>query len=68
MFGIWAEVWGGMTRRRCAWLKADGAIQRFDRQQAEAEATRLAVERAMAIRIRPRVSDTQCDDCPKKVH
>jgi hypothetical protein len=22
MFGIWAEVWGGVTGHRCGWLKA----------------------------------------------
>jgi hypothetical protein len=46
MFGIWAEVRGGVTGHRCAWLKANGELQRYaTRQQAEAEATRLARER-----------------------
>ena len=45
MFGIWAEVWGGVTGHRCAWLKADGVIQQYQtREEAEAEATRLARE------------------------
>ena len=45
MFGIWAEVWGSVTGHRCASLKADGVIQQYQtREEAEAEATRLARE------------------------
>jgi hypothetical protein len=47
MFGIWCQVWGCcVTGSRSAWLKANGEIQRFEtREQAAAEATRLARER-----------------------
>ena len=46
MFGIWCEVWGGVTGSRRSWLKAEGEIQRYDtREQAEAEAARLAQDR-----------------------
>jgi hypothetical protein len=46
MFGIWCQVWGGVTGRRSAWLKANDEIQRFEtREQAAAQATRLARER-----------------------
>jgi hypothetical protein len=41
-FGIWCEVWGGVTGHRCAWLKSNGEQQRFtSRDEAEAEAMRL---------------------------
>jgi hypothetical protein len=26
-YGIWCEVWGGVTGRRGAWLKVEGQIQ-----------------------------------------
>jgi hypothetical protein len=41
-FGIWCEVWGGVTGSRAAWMKADGQLVRFgSREAAEAEAARL---------------------------
>lgn len=44
MFGIWCEVFGGITGHRSAWLKAtDGGIQRYDtRKEAEDIADGLA--------------------------
>ncbi len=45
MFGIWCEVWGGVTGSRRSWLKADGENPTVWREQAEAEAARLAQDR-----------------------
>jgi hypothetical protein len=40
MFGIWCEVWGGVTGNRAAWMKADGEIVRYEtRDEAETEAS-----------------------------
>lgn len=30
MFGVWCEVWGGVTGAREAWLKRNGEIMTFD--------------------------------------
>jgi hypothetical protein len=41
-WGVWCEVWGGVTGRRRAWLKDDGRPAEFgSRAEAEAEARRL---------------------------
>jgi hypothetical protein len=45
-YGIWAEIYGGTLGYRCEWLKANGEMLRYDtRDEAVAEATRLALER-----------------------
>jgi hypothetical protein len=42
IYGVWCEVWGGITGNRTAWLKADGKIAEFDSiAEAAAEAARL---------------------------
>ncbi len=46
MFGIWCEVWGGVTGSREAWLRCDNARVRFaDQTEAEREAERLTRDR-----------------------
>lgn len=42
-FGIWCEVWGGVTGPREAWLKDNDGLRRVfaTRDEAEAEAARL---------------------------
>jgi hypothetical protein len=46
MFGIWCEVWGGVTGHRAMWLKADGKLAEYaTREEADAEAQRLNKER-----------------------
>jgi hypothetical protein len=41
-FGIWCEVFGGVTGHRQSWLKHCGELARFaSRAQAEQEAARL---------------------------
>jgi hypothetical protein len=38
-WGIFCEVWGGITGRRSAWLKSNGKLAVFSsREEAEAEA------------------------------
>lgn len=40
-WGVWCEVWGGITGSREAWMKRDGKIARFvAREEAEAEAAK----------------------------
>jgi len=41
-WGVWCEVWGGVTGSREAWLKSNGARATFaTREEAEAEAAGL---------------------------
>lgn len=40
-WGVWCEVWGGVTGSRAAWLKSDGALRMMTRAEAIAEAERL---------------------------
>jgi hypothetical protein len=41
-WGVWCEVWGGVTGSREAWLKIDGKVATFPTcDEAEAEARRL---------------------------
>lgn len=41
-WGVWCEVWGGVTGAREAWLKNDGKIAAFaTREEAETEARHL---------------------------
>jgi hypothetical protein len=41
-FGVWCEVWGGVTGHRAAWLKSSKGRTEFATQaEAEAEAQRL---------------------------
>ncbi len=45
-FGIWCEVWGGVTGSREAWMKRDGKVHAFlDEQEAIDEAARLNKDR-----------------------
>lgn len=35
-YGVWCEVWGGVTGSRQSWMKEDGVIQRFaDKDEAQ---------------------------------
>jgi hypothetical protein len=39
IWGVWCEVWGGVTGSREAWLKADGKVATFaTKEEADAEA------------------------------
>ena len=41
-WGVWCEIWGGVTGERAAWLKADRKLVEFKSlEEAEAEAARL---------------------------
>jgi hypothetical protein len=40
-WGVWCEVWGGVTGRRTAWLRHNDTIAEYaTREEAEAEARR----------------------------
>lgn len=46
-WGVWCEVWGGVTGSRCAWMKgADGAVMVF---ASEASAAIRAEEQAACV-------------------
>ena len=50
MFGIWCEVWGGVTGSRSSWMKRDDVVVEFaTEEEAQAEADRLME----AVRSRP---------------
>jgi hypothetical protein len=36
-FGVWCEVYGGVTGHRQAWLKENGAVVMFDTHEEAAE-------------------------------
>jgi hypothetical protein len=36
-FGVWCEVWGGVTGSRAAWLKSDGRFVEFETYEAAVE-------------------------------
>lgn len=40
-WGVWCQVWGGVTGRREAWLKEAGAVARFDEAGARDRAAHL---------------------------
>jgi len=41
-WGVWCEVWGGVTGERANWLKEDRKLVEYaTREEAEAEAERL---------------------------
>lgn len=43
MYGIWCEVWGGITGRRESWLKVEGEIQHYKTlEEAEAIAADIS--------------------------
>jgi hypothetical protein len=40
-WGVWCQVWGGVTGRRAAWLTEGGAVARFDEARARERAAYL---------------------------
>jgi hypothetical protein len=36
-FGVWCEVWGGITGSRAAWLKSNGQLVGFESYEAAVE-------------------------------
>lgn len=43
MYGIWCEVFGGVTGHRTSWLKSKGEVLRYDTPgEAQVEASRLS--------------------------
>jgi hypothetical protein len=45
MYGIWCEVFGGVTGHRASWLKENGKVKTFDTLQAATSEAALHNER-----------------------
>jgi hypothetical protein len=44
-FGVWCEVWSGVTGSRSAWLKSNGVVQTFEtHEEAERRASDLNIQ------------------------
>ena len=49
-YGVWCQVWGGVTGSRAGWLKENGKPQVF---ATLAEAEQVAAEHQASIKDRP---------------
>lgn len=48
VWGIWCEVWGGVTGHREAWAKSNGEIRIFDSEEAAQDQARKWEQSAMS--------------------